>query len=1042
MRQGNPRNVWPWGRWSFSLRIFFSAGGGCRSGSGKKPIGPSVAEINESRFVGYTGVLHSTPACGPMLSIRKARLPCAVALLWAVTLPDWMGGQLSAWQDTPFSDAQIEFFENEIRPVLVEHCLECHGSEPDSIRGGLRLTSRPAMLEGGDSGPLLVPGRPEDSLLLEALRHETYEMPPQGMLAPEIIARFEQWISMGAPDPRTEEPSQPVVSPPDVEAGRRFWSFQPLAAVDPPGDLSEHPWTRTPIDAFLLQRLQSAGLEPSPDAERATLLRRVCLALTGLPPDPETVRQFCTSQRPLDEDLAELVDGLLESPQYGERWGRHWLDVVRFAESSGGGRSLMFPDAWRFRDYVIHSFNVDKPFDRFVREQIAGDLLPADSHEQRSEQIVATGFLVLGPTNYEQQDKQLLQMDVVDEQIDTIGRAFMGMTLGCARCHDHKFDPVPTADYYALAGILNNTVSLVDGNVSGYVHRSIATAAENRMEQQYREQVTRLTAELEAARGEIARLGGQIAGSPGNRGIPLQQVAGIVLDNTQAELTGMWKDSVHQPGFVGAGYIHDDKQPRGANSARFAPVLERGGRYEVRISWTAGGNRASNVPVTIDHQDGRSEQRVNQSQTPPLDGMFGSLGVWRFEADAVAAVTISNRDTDGVVIVDAIQFLPVDDSDDAAPRSSLAGSGGPADAADEQPVPASPELVQARRTAAGLDARLKQLKRDAPRPLDRAMSVEERTRPVDGHIHIRGHVRNRGPRVPRGFVSVAGWSGQPEIPADSGGRGELADWIASPRHPLTARVYVNRVWQHLLGAGLVRTPDNFGAMGQPPTHPELLDWLAAEFVRQGWSTKHLIRQIVLSRVFRMAATEDPLASRIDPENRLWWRGSRRRVDAEVLRDSMLYVSGQLDPAMGGLTIRQLEQYDLGYEFDTVRRSVYVPAFRNSMLDLFEVFDMANPNLVTGRRTRSTLPTQALFLMNSPWVAEQARQAARRLLDQAGMDEINRIETAWLQVLGRWPTDRERQLTRELLASHGKDDLTAWSEVFHGLFASLDFRHIN
>jgi hypothetical protein len=952
-------------------------------------------------------------------------------------------------QTIAFGNAEIEFFENRIRPVLVEHCFECHGDDDVKVRGGLRMTSRASMLAGGDSGPAVVPGDVEASLLISSLAYEDFEMPPQGQLPPQIIADFRKWIEMGAPDPRDGTAVQPD-APADIVAAKSFWAFQPVQQTSPPCDLIQEDWPKTDIDRFILQHLEAANIVPRPDASRASLLRRVHVALTGLPPSPDEINRFTDSDRSLDEDLAQVVDGLLDSPHFGERWGRHWLDVARFAESSGGGRSLMFPDAWRYRDYVIDSFNADKPFDQFVREQLAGDLLSFDSFAQQYEQIVATGFLALGPTNYEQQDKELLRMEVIDEQVDTVGRAFLALTLGCARCHDHKFDPIPMRDYYALAGIFHSTKSLVDGNVSGYVKRVLATDEEKAVAAEYESNVARLTKRLAEARQNIQQLGGELDSAAGlKKRLAIEGLEGIVVDNTAAKLKGTWKKSVVVPRFVGTGYVHDDGQPKGNNLAVFEPQLEMGGQYEVRLAYSAGGNRASNVPVTIIHQDGTEKKIVNQSVTPNINGVFVSLGIFRFEANNVASITVSNAGTDGVVIVDAVQLIPREANDEEAGIEPSSRIGTPVEqtnaAVDPSDRQSSGQLAAAKTRYLALERELQTLKQNPPKLGAIVMSVEEQAEPGDGHLHIRGSVRNLGEKVPRGFIQVlCRDDAVTEIPAEASGRLQLANWIADVENPLTSRVYVNRVWRHLFGRGLVETTDNFGKMGQLPSHPKLLDYLASRFVEEGWSTKRLIRHILLSRVFRLQSASEDAADKVDPENRLLWRAPRRRLDAEVLRDSILSVSGQLDLTRGGLTIRKITQYDLGYEFKTRRRSIYVPAFRNSMLDLFEVFDIANPNLVTGHRNTSTLPTQALYLMNNPWVLEQSRRSATELLNGSethGRSDLEMLQLAYLKVVGRAPTETEEALTMEHLHQF-EDDEQAWTSVFHALFASLDFRYLN
>jgi hypothetical protein len=965
-----------------------------------------------------------------------------------------------------FNSTDVEFFENKIRPILVEHCLQCHGSDENKIRGGLLLTSRKEMIKGGDSGPAIVLGKPKESLLISSVHYDDFEMPPKGQLGETEIAALEKWVEIGAPDPRKSS-GLPAIETINIEEGRKFWSFRPREKIEPPSVLNgENGWAYSPIDRFIKKQLDEQNIRPVADTSREALLRRAYIALIGLPPTPDQIAKFVADQRETEIAFASVVDELLASPHFGERWGRHWLDVARFAESSGGGRSLMFKDAWRFRDYVIAAYNADKPFNLFVKEQIAGDLLPFNSHEQKIEQLTATGLLALGPTNYEQQDKELLRMEVIDEQVDTVGRAFMGMTLGCARCHDHKFDPIPMTDYYAIAGIFASTQSLVDGNVSSFVERKLATEKEIKADSIYRDEIAALTKKREQTKKRLEELGFETGENKSGKRRLSKSLPGIVVDNKQAELTGNWKESTHIAYFVDASYIHDDNKRKGKSQAVFSPKFESGGRYEVRISYTPGGSRAANAPVTIDHQDGKETILVNQAITPPINDLFLSLGVFRFEADNQSTVTISNENTNGHVIVDAVQFLKqpddiadnnpaISDSDklqndkntsvqnvDAAQTDSKTNSNGEG---------TNDESRKLQKVLASLDRELKKLKSKPPSKIAVAMSVRDEAKPRDGHVHIRGSVRNLGDVVKRGFLSVCCNDEseiKPAIGNTESGRLQLAEWIASAQHPLTARVYVNRVWRHLFGSGLVKTADNFGTVGQSPSHPELLDYLANRFVAEGWSTKKLVRQIMLSHVYQLSCDENLSAREKDPENRLLWRANRRRVDVEVLRDSILFVSGSLDLKPGGRTIRKITQYDLSYEFDTVRRSVYVPAFRNSMLDIFEAFDFANPNLVIGDRNTSTLPTQALFLMNSPMVIKESRNAAKLLLKNAEKsNQTNQelVELAYLKTLGRRASEQEIQRSLKYIESfHAKSKdqkQKAWSSFFHVLFASLDFRYV-
>jgi cytochrome c553 len=745
----------------------------------------------------------------------------------------------------------VAFFETKIRPVLVEHCYRCH-STAKKQRGGLALDSRDGLRKGGDTGPALVPGKPNDSLLLSAVRYtEELRMPPKGKLPDAVVADLEKWIALGAPDPRTAASASGSTKPLDVQAGRQFWAFQPPRRSPVP-KVKDASWPRGHTDAFLLAAVEAKGLRPAPDAERSVLLRRAYFDLIGLPPTPEQIDAFVGDRTP--DAFARVVEELLASPHFGERWGRHWLDVARYAESSGGGRSLLFPDAWRYRDYVIEAFNSDTPYDRFITEQIAGDLLPAATPEQRRRQLVATAFLVLGPTNYEQQNKDALEMDVVDEQLDTMGRTFLGLTIGCARCHDHKFDPIPTKDYYALAGILHSTQTLIHDNVSNWVEQPLPVGA----------------AQEEAIRKHEA------------------VIADLKKRIKEAKAT--------------------EKTPGKA----IATELEK----ELRKRIASGPRR----PV--------------------------------------------------------------------------------------------------------------------------AMSVREVARVEDCAICIRGNIANRGAKVPRGFLQVASIGTTPLLSTKQSGRRELAAWLASADNPLTARVMVNRIWHHLFGAGLVRSVDNFGTVGERPSHPELLDYLAVRFVQEGWSVKKLIRTLMRTRAYRMSSAARGDALAVDPENRLLGRMNRRRLDAECLRDAMLAVSGRLDCSVGGPTIKKGTTSEIAYRFDDARRGVYTPIFRNKLLELFEAFDFGDPNLVTGARNVSTVATQALYLMNSPFVTEQARQAARKLLEVPDLDESGRLERAYRLALGRSPTPRERDIALKFIGSSGGERSARWERFYQALFACIDFRYVN
>ena len=569
--------------------------------------------------------------------------------------------------DDADTSRSLELFEKHVRPALIDQCIRCHG--PEKQQGGLRLDSREWLYKGGDSGAVITPGDPADSILFQAVEYEdpALEMPPRGRLPEATIAAFKSWIELGAVDPREsmsgdEENANDGSSPPSVEEGRRFWAFQPLADHPVP-KIADDDWSQTDIDRFVFASLHSAGLKPTFEADKETLLRRVYFDLTGLPPTADDITHFVSDQSP--DAYANLVDRLLDSPQFGERWGRHWLDVVRFAESSGGGRTLMFPNAWRYRDYVIEALNADMPYDQFVREQIAGDLLPHDDWKDHRRKMTATAFLLLGPTNYELQDKDVLEMDVVDEQIDTIGKAMLGMTIGCARCHDHKFDPIPTEDYYALAGILKSTKAMIHSNVSTWNKETLPVSPEEEAILREKERAIKaLQSELDAAKAAFKKLGGKVKDQLDTnlpRNVDSKSIEGIVVDDKQAIKVGAWTVSSSAPRYVDDTYIHDGTADKGKKRVVYRPQLEAAGNFEVRIAYSGSGNRSSRVPVHIQHSGGETVRLVDQTKIPEIDDAFTSLGIYAFDPVMAPEIVISTEGTeDGVVIADAVVLVPTD----------------------------------------------------------------------------------------------------------------------------------------------------------------------------------------------------------------------------------------------------------------------------------------------------------------------------------------------------------------------------------------------
>ncbi|MBI3680487.1 MAG: PSD1 domain-containing protein [Acidobacteria bacterium] len=797
------------------------------------------------------------------------------------------GGAL--WAQTPAIEKPtaegLEFFETKIRPVLAKNCYGCHSSDTKVAMGGMSLDTRTGIRRGGASGPAVMPGKVEESPLIHAVRHEGRKMPPSGKLPDGVVADLEKWVAMGAPDPR-EAKVEWKESTIDIEKGRKYWAFQAPNKPAPP-KVKNAKWSSQPMDRLLMAAMEKKGLTPVADADRATWIRRVTLDLTGLLPAPDEVDAFLKDKRP--DAYARVVDRLLASERYGERWGRHWLDVARYAESVGRGRNYAMPLSWRYRDWVIDAFNQDKPYDQFVAEQIAGDLLPAESAADRNAKTIAAGFLALGSHDLIEINPDIFRMDVVDEMINAASRSFMAVTVGCARCHDHKFDPIPTADYYAMAGIFRSTEML-----SGLQHRP-------------RDNVSYFNISL------LAKLD-----------LPSSQIA-----------HGFWSD----PGKV-------------QEWDTLAQKLE-----EARNGLLPGQNK----------------QRLPQAQI---------------------------RQNTTQILLEMDRF---------------------------------------------------------PLPDNMAMSVRE-GKAADCEIHVRGDVKNLSKTVPRGFVQVVSRAGEKfEIGSSESGRLQLARWLARRENPLTARVMMNRVWHHLFGRGIVPTVDNFGAMGEKPTHPELLDYLAVRFMEQGWSVKKMIREITLSRAYRMSTAHNARNARIDADNNLFWRMNRRRLEVEAIRDSMMMVAGRLDLKRpeASPVFRYKRGFDVGRGVGTIPedyavkmncRSVYVPVVRNFLPAVYETFDFPEPSETKGRREITTVPTQALFLVNSPFVLEQSKSAADRLLKDNNGPARERVVRVYREVLSRDPTEVEIERSMTFLdamrsaQSGDNDEKTAWARLYQALFATAEFRY--
>jgi uncharacterized protein DUF1553/uncharacterized protein DUF1549/cytochrome c len=755
----------------------------------------------------------------------------------------------------------VAFFESKVRPLFIKHCYECHSAEAKKVKGELRLDTRNDTLKGGANGPVVVPGDPAKSRLIRAVRYtdDSLQMPPKQKLSANEIADLEAWVKMGAPDPRTG-------AKPAELRGRDLWSLRPVHDPSIPV-VKDTSWPQSPIDRFILAKLEEKGLRPAPPADRRTLIRRLYFDLTGLPPTPEEIDAFLADDSP--EAFAKAVDRLLASPAYGERWGRHWLDVARYADTAGDNSDYPIPQMYRYRNWVIAAVNRDLPYDRFVRQQLAGDLLPSTSEADRHEKLIATGYLANarrfgsyadvdeGPTRYP-------WYLTIEDTIDNLGRTFLGLTINCARCHDHKFDPVSQADYYALYGFFQST---------------------------------------------------------------RYPWPGIELDQVQRNLVPLVP-----PGRVEA-----------ADRERRENVAGLGARIKELQAERAAADKAAKAA-----------------------GLFSA-------PSAAALAARADR------LIDPIK---------AARKAK--------EDVEKQPVPYETAYAVAEGKAEG------------------------KRKVGNACIQIRGDPERLGPEVPRRFPMVLG--GQTLPPAAKGsGRLQLANWIVDPRNPLTARVMVNRIWQHHFGRGIAPTPSDFGNQGQPPTHSELLDYLATRFVASGWSVKAMHRLILLTRTYQMASADDPDNARIDVNNEYLWRFRPQRLDAESIRDTLLAVSGTLDRSPGGphpfpqmpsWNYTQHNPFKAVYETD--RRSVYLMTQRIQRHPFLALFDGADTNASTATRTASTTPLQALYLMNDPFVHARARDFARRILAER-TDDPARIERAYVLLFGRPPTPEEVSAGREYLA---------------------------
>lgn len=909
----------------------------------------------------------------------------------------------------------VAFFENKVRPLLVKHCYECHSQEAGKRKGGLLLDRKEGWQIGGDAGPALIPGEPANSLLMHSVSYEDdkLQMPPKSRLTPEEVRVFEQWISMGAPDPRTAALAEVVKKKTiDFAAARQGWAFRPLQETPLPA-VKHKDWPRKELDTFILAKLEAKNLTPAADADAHTLMRRMSYDLTGLPPTAADLADA--------PDLPTYAEKLLNSPQFGEKCGRYWLDLARYADSNGGDRNYTFYQAWRYRNYVIDAFNRDQSYYEFIREQLAGDLMPAGNLEQRRRQMIATTFLALGPKMLTERDKERLHLDTADEQIDTLGRAFLGLTIGCARCHDHKFDPFSQQDYYALAGFFRSTEVVMGTrngcvNVASWVEQALPQPEPAMSELAAKVNRLELVMRLKVERDFMAKVGGKMS----LKKLPL---AGVICDESDAELVGYWKQSSISANRFGDFYIHDDRKHKGEKQAVFRGSLPETGVYEVRLAYPAKGNCDKHVPITVEAFDGVHEIVFDQTKKPSIGGLFEPIGRFRFEKGGRVNVIIRTAGTEGYVVVDAVQFISVRDLKREAAAFAMAKNGG---ASGGDPL----LMMQSGELSKELNKSISELK-DA----ELVMAPRDARDAGDIHLRIRGEVNQLGPKVPRHFPSVLHGGPPPKIAPGSSGRLQLAQWMTSKENALLDRVIVNRLWAQLFGRGLVSTVDNFGVQGEKPTHPALLDHLAAKFRASGGSIKTLIREMVLSRTYQLAAEAKSPRTVADPENRLLGRRSYRRLTAEEIRDSLLFLAGDLNLDQAGATaLTYGEDLDRPMKFDKeFRRSIYLPVARNNLAPELEIFDAANPEMVSGDRPLTTVPTQALYLLNSNFLQKQAATLAQQAYAKPE-------PVVWLHqtILGHAPGGHAAKRAKDFIEQSGGDREQALADLAHVLLASTQF----
>jgi len=1006
------------------------------------------------------------------------------------------GSQFACAEDA--DRKSLAFFENDIRPLLVKRCIKCHG--PKKSESGLRLDTLATALKGGESGPAVIAGRPKESLIIKAVRHENgFEMPPDEKLDDREIAALVRWVQNGAVWPKglaLAGSGIQVRGGPITPEERAFWSFQRIADPKPPTINGEQ--IANDIDRFVMERLRKAKLKPMRRASNRALIRRTTFDLTGLPPTPKEIQAFVDDESP--EAFAKLVDRLLQSKTYGERWGRHWLDVVRYSDTAGETADYPTPLSYKYRNWVINAFNSDKPYDQSVREQIAGDILAKSnlnvSNAQYKEMLTATGFIAISRRfGFDVENYHHL---TIQDTIDTVGQAFLGLSLGCARCHDHKFDPVNMADYYAWYGIFESTRYSFPGSEQKkkpYDLFPILPPAEaDRVKANFTATLAKLEADIKQLESEKKPLAGgwrtyldqrrlkTSAKDPdGHQGLQVWRsgdlpLVAVNISNEVLKIPGtvppktfvvhpQQKDGVGiawRSPFTGRVRLSGnakDAHDCGDSINWFIDHLGSGGLKNIARGAVAKNGSQAFKPSELDVKTGdfiqlailpKSNHGCDLTQLELTIEEVGGKRGWSLVDDVIGDFLKSNSRPDRYKNPGVWSFFQVDQN-----RGEPFKPTSPAELENSNAAELQQKFERIEKRLAELRSQRDAMKTSGP--YEFTYAAIDQDKPKNSQIQLRGNQRTPGKEVPRKNLDILG---NDPLPADAGsGRLQMADWLTRKDNPLMARVMVNRIWQHHFGQGLVGSANDFGTRGERPTHPELLDWLASRFKEGGYSTKAMHRLIMASAAYQRSSDFDAGAFEVDPDAKLLWRFNRRRLSAEEVRDAMLFVSGDLDPTMGGehpfppVETWGFTQHNPYYGvYPTKRRSVYLMQQRLKRHPFLALFDGADTNVSTARRELTTVPTQALFLMNNEFVHERAANLAKRAMAGAN-DETGRIQRAYQIAFGRPPrrdelVDAAEFLTRYTAALAGNEmtdatrRLAAWSGLARTMLTRNEFLFVD